>query len=167
MTTQRCKFKSLSAQQSFCCSLQSQNSINKLFEYPNSMKCSCSVVQELHYYITNNILACQASIKRRNSHAPDVLKTVQWLIISWNASLSIVFNTSSGTCALSLRLFVNTLQAKCHQYWPSSNDEKQYGKIKLKLTGETKLADFTTRYFEIKVRFFIWIFETSDYFFKN
>ncbi|XP_028410342.1 uncharacterized protein LOC114532921 [Dendronephthya gigantea] len=39
---------------------------------------------------------------------------------------------------------------KCYQYWPANSDEKRYGKLQLKLTGETKLADFTTRYFEIK-----------------
>ncbi|CAB4028173.1 receptor-type tyrosine- phosphatase alpha isoform X3 [Paramuricea clavata] len=39
---------------------------------------------------------------------------------------------------------------KCYQYWPVNTDEQKYGNLTLKLTGETVLADFTTRYFEMK-----------------
>ena len=48
---------------------------------------------------------------------------------------------------------IQSVQVKCYQYWPANSEEKRCGSLKLKLTGETVLADFTRRYFELKVRF--------------
>lgn len=40
---------------------------------------------------------------------------------------------------------------KCHQYWPATPEGKIYDNICVHQTGQAVLADYTVRYFDIKV----------------
>ncbi|XP_046846179.1 receptor-type tyrosine-protein phosphatase S-like isoform X2 [Xenia sp. Carnegie-2017] len=117
-----------------------KNRYKNIFPYDFNRVCLEQSEEEGNYINASIIKGLNVPSKYIATQGPLATTTNDFWQMVWQQNVSII---------VMLTGLKENAKEKCHKYWPENNEEVAFGDLKIKTTGETVLADFTIRYFEV------------------